>query len=73
MKEDTASAMRHQRLQALFLAVVSVYSVYALALALAPIGLYTKGVGVFFAGAPVGMLLYHVWGKMRGLEEAAQL
>ncbi len=64
--------MKHQRLQILFLSVLVVYSVYALAIATAPLGLYSKGIAVFFAGSPVGMLLYHIWRKMREIEQAAK-
>ena len=72
MKEEIASmAMKHHRLQTLFLSVLLVYLIYALALVVAPVGLYSKGIAVFFAGGPVGMLLYHVWRKMRDIEHAA--
>lgn len=65
-------AMKHHRLQTLFLSVLLVYSIYALALVVAPVGLYFKGIAVFFAGGPVGMLLYHVWRKMRDIENATR-
>lgn len=70
MKEEFAAIdMEYKQLIILFLSVVIIYAAYALAVVFVPISFYQKGVAIFFTAAPAGMLLYHLWMKMRGLEE----
>lgn len=70
MKEEMLLVeMEHKRLMLLFLSVVVVFSAYALAVVIAPLSLYQKGIAVFFAAAPAGMFLYSIWKKAVLIEE----
>lgn len=70
MKEELAVVdMNFRRLMSLFLSVMIVYSAYALAIVIAPISFYQKGIAIFFTAAPVGLFVYHIWNKMKLLTE----
>lgn len=70
MKEELAAMdLEYKRLVVLFLSTVIVFSAYALAVVIAPLTLYQRGIAIFFTAAPLGLFLYHVWNKMRSLEE----
>ena len=73
MKEELATIdLEYKRLMILFLSAVIVFSAYALAVVIAPLSVYQKGIAIFFTTAPLGLFIYNLWNKMRSLEERAK-
>lgn len=68
-----SEGMRFQRLMMLFLSAVIIFCSYAVAMMLLPMPLWQKGTAIFFAAAPTGLYLYHLWEKMWRLIEKADM